>query len=342
MSDLIPGVTGKHEDSQAMTESRELNAMVGRLRMRHFEFLDHLGRDPNLCRVAGQMNMAQSTATKMLHEIEEIVGSTLFLRNRRGIAPTAVGDALVKRAGLILSDLRAGYEEVLVVRSGGAGRVRLGVFPVATAHLLPSIYQRLGREFPGMRLVIEEGDEARLSVRLSEGKIDAILGRIVAERMTPDLRHKVLYHEATVVVCRASHPAAGATGAALLAHLAAAHWILPKAGSGAFRLVASLLAGAGHSAPKVAVETISVLVTGYMLANTDMLAVMPRSVADDPQRLGTLAILPVSLSSTEFPVGVIYRKEVEDSFLIRTIVAQAVHAARSFADATTADLGPAA
>ncbi|MEH6646940.1 helix-turn-helix domain-containing protein [Sulfitobacter sp.] len=55
-----------------------VNTLVGRLRIRHFDFLGRLGRNPNLARVAAEMNMAYSTATKMLQDIEDILGVALF------------------------------------------------------------------------------------------------------------------------------------------------------------------------------------------------------------------------------------------------------------------------
>lgn len=47
------------------------------------------------------------------------------------------------------------------------GHARLGIFPVATADLLPDIYVQLHKVLPGVHLIIEEGDELRLAERLS-------------------------------------------------------------------------------------------------------------------------------------------------------------------------------
>lgn len=296
-----------------------INTLVGRLRMRHFDFLDRLGRNPNLARVAAEMNMAHSTATKMLQDIEDILGVVLFIRNRRGIRTTAAGDVMVKHAGLILSDLRAGHDDLEMVQKGGMGQVRLGIFPVATADLLPTLYLHLHQHLPGLHMAIEEGDEVRLAARLSEGKIDLVLGRIDPLCLTPDLRHKVLYHEETMVVCGAQNTIVDCPADALPARIAEAEWILPTSTTGASRLVATWLVNRGQTPPRITVESISPMATVGLLSKTDLLGILPISLIQSFNHFGQLRTLPVSLPQSDFPVGLIYRKQLENTLLIRTL-----------------------
>jgi DNA-binding transcriptional LysR family regulator len=296
------------------------NTLVSRLRMRHFDFLDRLGRDPNLARVAQDMNMAHSTATKMLQDIEQILGAVLFTRNRRGIKPTLAGDAMIRRAGLLLSDLRAGHDEFEVVHKGGIGQLRLGVFPVATTDLLPDLYGQLHAALPGLNLLVEEGDEIRLAERLSSGKIDLVLGRIDPLRLTPDLRHRTLFHEETAVVCGAQNPIAHCAPDRLAAIMAEACWILPTRTTGASRLVSTWLVNRGYGPPRITVESISPLATMGLLSKTELLGILPISIAQSFHRLDQLRILPVHLPQIDFPVGLIYRAELEDTLLVRMLL----------------------
>ena len=317
MIDLI--FSGLNADNE-MPAGPSLEHMIGRLRLRHFDFLDKLGREMNLGRVAEAMNMAQPTATKMLQEIEDAVGATLFIRNRRGVRATTAGEALIKRSSLILSDMAAGHQELEAIRSGGVGMIRIGVFPVATPELLPQLFIHMHRLHPGMRLSVEEGDEVQLARRLLTGRIDVIMGRIEPDRLTSALGHRVLYHEATVVVCGATNPIANLPHEAMIKSMSEADWVLPTSQGGAFRLVAGLLVKAGHPVPNVAVESISVLATSGLLSNTDMLGIMPEGVSRSFTKLGLLKKLPVSLPAQEFPVGVVFRRDIGDSDLIQQII----------------------
>jgi len=298
----------------------EYSKLVSKLRMRHFDFLDRLGRVSNLGRVANEMNVAHSTATKMLQDIEDILGMILFIRNRRGIRATPAGIAMIKRAGLILSDLRSGHDELEVVHNGGTGKVRLGVFPVVAADFLPNLYLELGECLPGLKISIEEGDETRLAERLSDGKIDMILGRIEPSRLSPDLRHRVLYYEETVVICGAQNPIKRCDAGTLPRHTSEADWILPTSTTGASRLVTTWLVNAGFSPPRIKVESICPLVTVGLLSKTDLLGILPISVARTFIQLGLLKVLPINLPKTEFPVGLIYRRELESLPLIDALI----------------------
>src|ERR1700712_2372712 len=95
-----------------MSTEIELRRVLGRLRLRHLEFLDLLGRDPNLGRAAKLLNMSQPTASKLLKEVEDIFNVTLFTRNRRGMQPTITGIAITRRSRVMLEELRATQEEM--------------------------------------------------------------------------------------------------------------------------------------------------------------------------------------------------------------------------------------
>lgn len=314
-----------------MPAGPSLEQMIGRLRLRHFDFLDRLGREMNLGRVAEAMNMAQPTATKMLQEIEDAVGTPLFVRNRRGVRATIAGEALIKRAALILSDMAAGHQELESIRAGGVGMIRIGVFPVATPELLPQLFIHMHRLHPGMRLSVEEGDEVQLVRRLLMGRVDVILGRIEPDRLTAALGHHILYHEATVVVCGATNPILNLSHEATMKRMSEIDWVLPTSQGGAFRLVAAMLAKAGYSVPNVAIESISVLATSGLLSKTDMLGIMPESVSRSFTQLGLLKKLPVSLPAREFPVGVVFRRDIGESDLIKQIVETCEHVTDEFA-----------
>ena len=197
------------------------------------------------------------------------------------------------------------------------GQVRLGIFPVATADLLPTLYLHLHQHLPGLHMAIEEGDEVRLAARLSEGKIDLVLGRIDPLCLTPDLRHKVLYHEETMVVCGAQNTIVDCPADALPARIAKAEWILPTSTTGASRLVATWLVNRGQTSPRITVESISPMATVGLLSKTDLLGILPISLIQSFSR--QLRTLPVSLPQSDFPVGLIYRKQLENTPLIRTL-----------------------
>lgn len=306
-----------------MKKPIEFRSLVSRLRMRHFEFLHRLSLELNLGRVARQMNMTQPTASKLLHEIEAVLGCPLFVRNRRGMSPTVEGQVVARRASVLLADLRAAHDELISVQHGSVGRVRIGVFPVAVAQLLPALIERLDARWPGICVALEEGDERSLSLALSEGRLDCALGRVVPAALTPDLAYLVLYNEPSVVIASADHPIAKASKRQMHEQLSQYPWLMPYTGSASFNMLSAQLANLGLQAPRVVVESISVFVTLEMLKHQHLLSVLPKSVAQGYAAEGRVVMLPIELPSTTYPVGVIYRKDQEGSELLTELLANA-------------------
>ena len=303
-----------------MTALPDFQRLVGRLRMRHLALLDSLGRDPNVGRAAKALHMAQPTASKLLREIEQIFETTLFTRNRRGLSPTPAGLALTRRAGVLLAEMHATHEELLSTRQGAAGRLRIGVYPVAVPEFLPRLYLALQKSRPGLHISIIEAIDPPLLQQLSRGEIDCIFGRIVMDMMTPDLRHEALYGEDTAIVCGARHPLLTARPARQPALLRQSNWMLPARQGAIYHMVASWLAGRGISEPQVEVETTSVFATIEMLNHSELLSILPKNVARSYAQLGKVALLPDGDLSGNYPIGIIYRREALANPMMKVVL----------------------
>lgn len=300
---------------------------MARLRLRHLQLLALLGQDPNVARCAKRMHLTQPTASKLLREIEDIFEACLFTRNRRGLQPTPAGAALTRRAALILEEVGAAQTELALTLRGGAGHLRLGVFPVVVPELLMKMRQLLLEDSPQLVMTIQEGVEQGLLPPLSAGLLDCVVGRVVTHALTPDLRHQVLYHESSVVVCGPNHPAVRARKPERLRWLAQCDWTLPTLSGATFNMVASLLAQQQLPPPRVTTETVSVFTTVQLLGHTQMLSVLPATAARKLAASGLLAVLPIPLQASLYPVGVIYRREAAGHPLVQSVIAAAERAA---------------
>jgi DNA-binding transcriptional LysR family regulator len=82
-----------------------------RLRFRHLQFLDILGRTRNLRLTAEQMHVTQPAATKILMDIEEILEARLFDRLSRGMRPNELGLFTLRYACAALDGQRKFVDE---------------------------------------------------------------------------------------------------------------------------------------------------------------------------------------------------------------------------------------
>ena len=79
----------------------------------------------NIARAAEREAIVPSAISKRIAAIEEDIGAPLLTRGRRGIEPTAAGQALLTRARDILSTMERLHGELSEFASGVRGNVRV-------------------------------------------------------------------------------------------------------------------------------------------------------------------------------------------------------------------------
>src|SRR5262245_7792522 len=108
------------------------------IRTRHIESVLAVAKAGSMQRAAREAHLTQPAISKLIVELEEVLGANLFERSKRGVALTECGQAFVGRARLLLNDLENARDEIAAIARGEVGVVRVGVLPVAEARLLAS------------------------------------------------------------------------------------------------------------------------------------------------------------------------------------------------------------
>src|SRR5882724_3421997 len=76
-----------------------------RLKMRQVRLLVALDEHRNMHRAAASLSVTQPAATRLLGDLEKLLGLRLFERSARGVTPNAYGESMVRHARMILSAL---------------------------------------------------------------------------------------------------------------------------------------------------------------------------------------------------------------------------------------------
>ena len=85
---------------------------ASRLKTRHLLLLLHLYEQRSVVRAAEAANMTQPAASKLLAEMEDMLGVQLFERHARGVEPTWYGQVLIRRARSALSEIGRAHDEI--------------------------------------------------------------------------------------------------------------------------------------------------------------------------------------------------------------------------------------
>ena len=278
-----------------------------RLKTRHLVLLGELGEHRSILHAAVAAHMTQPAASKMLTELEQLLGTPLFDRLPRGVAPTPYGEIMIRRARAALAEMNLAHQEVMTLRSGLSGRVAVGTVLTPATGLLPTAVLRLKEDYPRLHVAIEVDASKSLIARLRSGQLEMMVGRILEPEVAEELHFEPLSDEPHCIFARAGHPLLRRTDLTLV-DLAAAGWILPAQGSILRDRLTALFLSAGLDLPEQTIETTSLPMITQLLAQSDMVVALPREVVRTQVELRQLVALPIQLELRLDPYGIVTRR----------------------------------
>lgn len=287
--------------------------LLNRIRMRQVLLMLAIHEHRTLHAAARQLGTTPSAASKMLHELEEAVGETLFEREGRGLKLNAAGQAVMNACRSVHGTMAGLGLELSKVRQGSAEKVFIGSIMVALPDCLSGALLETKKIYPllSVEVVIDTSD--RLIERLRDGTLDIVIGRLPREA-GPAARECVfrpIGEEEVVIIAAPRHPLVGLSkdAAVPFESLIEYPWILQPTGSPSREVIEREFAAHGVALPTGFVETSSLLVTSTLLRRGDMLAVAPRSIAAEYEQSGSLSVIPYAFAHRLSPWGSIVRKE---------------------------------
>ncbi|AJK46483.1 transcriptional regulator, LysR family [Burkholderia plantarii] len=265
-----------------------------RLKTRQLLLVVALAEEGNIHRAAAALSMTQPAASKLLRELEEMLGTVLFERMPRGVKPTLYGDALIRHARAALGSLEQAQEELSALKAGRLGHVAVGAITSPGVRLLPSAVAAVKRQHTDIRISVEIDTSNVLLERLAQDKLDIVIGRLSPEHDKRQLRYETLAGELVRAVVRRGHPLL--TGApSALEELRRHAWIVPPAGSVLRHRFELMFQRASLAPPSNVVETAALLFITRVLEKSDMIAVLAKDVADYYAGHGMVEILPLPM-----------------------------------------------
>lgn len=279
----------------------------GRLRFRHLQFLDILGRTRNLRLAAEQMHITQPAATKILADIEEIFGVSLFERLPREMRPTELGLLALRYSADTLAVHNKFFEEFYALKSGGHGHLTVGTISGPVAHPLSTSIRELKQRRPFLVIKIIEQSSDQLLLWLAERKIDVMVGRFTESWQQSHFNYQRLSGEQLWVVAGEHHPLRAATIPGI-ADLAAWPWILYPRPTALRKVTDDIFSSASLTATLSIVETASFLNAFELLQSTDMLSLQPAAIVEKYVRKGLLARIPVDVPDRMPDYGIVTRR----------------------------------
>ncbi len=281
--------------------------IFNRLRTRQLLLLLAIHEHHSLHKAADHLGMSQPAATKMLRDMEDLIGLKLFERGRRGLQPTPYGEVMTRYAQGVAADLAGVRDELLAIHSGNVGKIRVGAIMAPVPQLLSDTLLSIQAQHPRLAISILVGTSDVLITALREEHLDVVIGRIPDSWDGTSLVFEPIQDEALSIVCSPYNLAAQKPRLALK-DLVEYPWVLQAHPSPMRKVIELSFVEARLALPLRIMETASMLLTSSLVRHSDMLAVMPTLVAKHYEAQGTLAIVPLQIRKHLPPFGILTRK----------------------------------
>jgi len=282
--------------------------LLNRLRMRQVALLLAIDSHGTLRSAAADMGLTQPAATKMLHELEDALGHPLFDRVGRGLQITPAGHCVLSYFRGLRGSMVALGRELAQLQQGGAGKLFVGSIMAASPDLLTEALIRLKQAFPLITVEISVATSDRLMELLREGSLDIVIGRMLGLPIQ-DYEFRPIEDEALAVIVAPGHPLVRPRKALPFKALLDYPWILQPSGSPMREVMEQEFKTNHAPLPKGLIETSSILTTTNLIAKTQMVAVIPHSVAARYERHGLLCILPYAIRHKLTTYGSIVQRD---------------------------------
>jgi len=279
------------------------------IELRQLRYFVTVAEELHFGRAARRLHMTQPPLSQTIMALEEMLGAPLFERNRRGVALTAAGEALLPEARRLLEQSAGLAELVQRAATGASGRLSLAFVSSADYSVLPPTLRAYRAEYPQVEITLKEATSDLQLDDLLEGRVDAgLLIPPLPDRARQELDYLPVLSEPLVLAAPAGLPALARARAADLRKLAGIPLIIfPRHISpGLYDAILSVFREAGITA-EVGQEAIQMQTIVSLVSAGMGIALVPQSVSN--LRRPGVEYLPLVQSTPLVETGLAWRRD---------------------------------
>jgi DNA-binding transcriptional LysR family regulator len=143
------------------------------LELRQLRYFVTVAEELHFGRAAERLHMTQPPLSQTIAALEETLGAPLFLRNRRQVALTVAGAALLPEARRLLEGAAGLPALVRRAAAGESGRLALSFVTPADYSVLPPLLRDYSAVYPNVQLILQESTTDLQVDDLLRERIDA-------------------------------------------------------------------------------------------------------------------------------------------------------------------------
>lgn len=163
----------------------------------------------NLTRGAERVHLAASSASHRMRVLEESIGTSLLVREPRGVSLTRAGEALLRHARQVFAQLEQMHADLTPYAKGMRGHVSVWANTHATHTFLPDSLSAFLQRHPQVSISLEEHSSPQVLMAVARGEVE--VGVVAGTIEGADVELMPYRADRLVLIAPVAHPLAACT-----------------------------------------------------------------------------------------------------------------------------------
>jgi DNA-binding transcriptional LysR family regulator len=313
-------------DSYNAAPETVARAAMAKLDLEWLQVFDEVFRTRSISRAAEHLGIAQASASAAIQKLRDHFGDPLFTRTPAGMQPTAYASEIRESIAMVLDLLtKARHSHAQFDPTQARRTFRLCATDIRQLVVLPRLVAAVAQAAPQVRIHADLMSEDTPR-RMFEGRIELAIGHL--PHVEAGFMQRTLFEDDFVCLASARHPRVRAP-LALDALLAERHVQISVQGTGP-SLVDKALAERGLEL-EIALRVGSYLPVGRIVAESELLAHVPRSLGTALAQREDIQLLDSPVVFSSYPVRLYWHERFHADpghAWLRQLVAQQYQAER--------------
>lgn len=173
------------------------------IELRHFIYFLAVAEELHFRKAAEKLFISQPGLSTQIKQMEEILETQLFVRDKKKVRLTPAGEFLKKEVEFILNHLDQTKKQLKLIGHGHMGEVRIGFLGSAMQNVVPDLLVGLKEKYPLVHTTLEElSNRAQINAILSD-RLD--LGFVRMSRVPKGLEVKPVFEDTFSLVLPKDH-----------------------------------------------------------------------------------------------------------------------------------------
>lgn len=178
--------------------------MSNQIELRHLTYFLAVAQELHFRKAAEKLFISQPGLSRQIRQMEEILETQLFERNKKKVVLTPAGHYLKKEVEYIFNHLDNVKRQLKLVGDGSNGELRIGFLGSAMQEVVPKLLLQIKEKYPKVKSTLEElSNFAQVDAVLND-QLD--MGFVRVSRVPNTLHMKTVYRDTFSLVLPERYP----------------------------------------------------------------------------------------------------------------------------------------